>query len=396
MRTNGELSFTGTLLLVLLFTIYSSTHVGAFDPRSYDANRSKTVACDTVKRNVLLTRSLGTELGAIAESAERVQIQLHYIDVNPTGDATILMVHGWPAVWSTWSYQIEEFKGDYRLIVPSLRGFGKSTHPGNARSSGTMQDNVGDLMCILDRAGVEKAICMGHDWGSQVCYEAARARPDKISAVIGVTIPYVPAGPIFTPVSHATRYFSRLTYQVYFDEKMDSAIAELNKDVRRTLRATYKTLKNSPPDAYLTSKDSFLDAYGQEEISPIEFLTPEEEDYLVEQFEIQGFRDSLQFYTTENRYQSWKFVHDQGNTTLLQPVLTVYSSQDIVADWRLFTRGIQTEKYIPNLTTETVVASHWTHLEDPEAFNKVVRKWLTKLRKGEERRGKRERPADEL
>ena len=33
-----------------------------------------------------------------------------YIDINPKAKKTILMVHGWPAVWSTWGYQIEEFK----------------------------------------------------------------------------------------------------------------------------------------------------------------------------------------------------------------------------------------------------------------------------------------------
>ena len=54
-----------------------------------------------------------------------------------------------------------EQQDDYRLIVPSLRGFGKSTHPGNVRSSGTLFDMVNDLDCILRHARVEKAICMG-------------------------------------------------------------------------------------------------------------------------------------------------------------------------------------------------------------------------------------------
>ena len=28
-----------------------------------------------------------------------------------------------------------------------------------------------------------------HDWGSSICYEAARLRPDKIKAVIGAVVP---------------------------------------------------------------------------------------------------------------------------------------------------------------------------------------------------------------
>jgi pimeloyl-ACP methyl ester carboxylesterase len=48
---------------------------------------------------------------------------------------------------------------------------------------------VGDLVCILENAGVSKAVCVGHDWGSQICYEAARMRPDLFEAVIGAVIP---------------------------------------------------------------------------------------------------------------------------------------------------------------------------------------------------------------
>lgn len=65
---------------------------------------------------------------------------------------------------------------------------------------------VSDLTCILEDANVSSAICVGyvtyssalptniqqqhrHDWGSQVCYEAARLRPDLFTAVAGVAIP---------------------------------------------------------------------------------------------------------------------------------------------------------------------------------------------------------------
>jgi pimeloyl-ACP methyl ester carboxylesterase len=48
---------------------------------------------------------------------------------------------------------------------------------------------VGDLVCILENAGVAKAVCVGHDWGAQVCYEAARMRPELFEAVIGGVIP---------------------------------------------------------------------------------------------------------------------------------------------------------------------------------------------------------------
>lgn len=94
------------------------------------------------------------------------------------------MVHGWPSLWSSWSYQIQEFEvraapgyshlsmsnaeisfiqHDYHLIIPDLRGFGSSTHPGEVKGSGTMYDLVGDLKCILDdvKTTSESVICVG-------------------------------------------------------------------------------------------------------------------------------------------------------------------------------------------------------------------------------------------
>ena len=32
-----------------------------------------------------------------------------------------------------------------------------------------------------------------HDWGSQICYEAGRSRPDVFEAVVGVAIPVRPS-----------------------------------------------------------------------------------------------------------------------------------------------------------------------------------------------------------
>ena len=50
----------------------------------------------------------------------------------------------------------------------------------------------------------------------------------------------------------------RLAYQLYFQQKTDEAIAEMNKDIRRTLRATLRSVTSAPPEKYLTSKDSYL------------------------------------------------------------------------------------------------------------------------------------------
>lgn len=33
-----------------------------------------------------------------------------WVDLNPEAERALLLVHGWPGLWSTWSNQIEEFR----------------------------------------------------------------------------------------------------------------------------------------------------------------------------------------------------------------------------------------------------------------------------------------------
>jgi pimeloyl-ACP methyl ester carboxylesterase len=38
-----------------------------------------------------------------------------YVDVNPKANVALLMIHGWPALWSTWSNQIQDFEVGHAL-----------------------------------------------------------------------------------------------------------------------------------------------------------------------------------------------------------------------------------------------------------------------------------------
>ncbi|XP_006460446.1 hypothetical protein AGABI2DRAFT_184905 [Agaricus bisporus var. bisporus H97] len=346
------------LILSLLISGTSS-----FNP--YDYTR-KTVHCDAVQR----------------EPQRDIKIELSYVDVNDKVPETVLMVHGWPSVWSTWSKQIEGLKDEnYRLIAPDLRGFGYSSHTQDFKSSHTMGDIVQDLTCILEHAGVQSAICMGHDWGSQVCYEAARMRPDIFTAVVAIAIPYIPSiGPYFS-VKRLVPAFPRLAYQTFFDRDTENAAKELERDIRRSLRATLRSIASPPPNAFLESEESFLDAWKDiEEIPPIPFLSKQEEDYLVEAFERQGFLYTFGFYTEESRQISYTFSYGQGNHTIPQPVLSILPTADPVADWQHVMKLLKSEEFLPSLTLKIVEAAHWLHLENPEEVNQAIKDWLRTLR----------------
>jgi soluble epoxide hydrolase/lipid-phosphate phosphatase len=67
-------------------------------------------------------------------------------------------------------------------------------------------------------------------------------------------------------ISSIVKDYPKMMYQRYFDEKMSEASEELGKDVRRSLRGTYRTSKNPPPEGFLKSKDAFLDVYAEDQV----------------------------------------------------------------------------------------------------------------------------------
>jgi len=343
-----------------------------FNPREYS---KKIVTCPAINR----------------AQKTQVDINLHYVDINPEAEKTLLLLHGWPSLWASWKYQIQEFQDHYHIIAPDLRGFGASTHPGDVQSSGNMPDLVGDLLCILEHAGVSNSIVIGHDWGTQLAYEAARQRPEVFTAVVGITIPYIPAAGRHVSKKIQAMAHRRLSYQLFFDKQTPAAIAELNRDIRRTLRGTLRDLASPPPESFLTSQDTFIGAWDDfDEIPPIPFFSKDEEDYWVEQYSINGFEYTLQFYTAENNDASWKFAKDQGNHTISQPVLSILATKDPVADMELAAKLLRSFSYLPNHSLYTLPTAHWTHLEKPAEVNGIIRKWLTELDP------KEGRPGDEL
>jgi len=316
-----------------------------------------------------------------AENNKTVDLYLQYVDSgNQNAERTLLFLHGWPSLWASWKYQIQEFQDDYRIIVPNLRGFGGSTQPGDVQSSGTLFDVVGDIMCILGHANVAQVVVIGHDWGSQIAYEAARERPDVFTAVVGLTTPYAAAAGPYTPIATLVPLIPHFAYRVYFAEQTSTAIAELNTDIRRTLRATLRTVASPPPSDFLLSNSSFLDAWKNVSTIPaVPFFSPIEEDYWVDQYNIQKFNYNLEFYTNPDSFASYSFANSQGNETIPQPVLSILATNDPVADWVEVAALLNTSSYIPKLNQTTLPSAHWVQLELPDQVNALIRDFLSTL-----------------
>jgi pimeloyl-ACP methyl ester carboxylesterase len=101
----------------------------------------------------------------------------------------VVLVHGWPESWYSWRHQIPVIAAaGYKVIAPDMRGFGGSDKPPNVDDY-DVKDLSGDIVGLLDAYGAEKAIIIGHDWGSIATWNSVLLHPDRFSAMIAMSVP---------------------------------------------------------------------------------------------------------------------------------------------------------------------------------------------------------------
>jgi len=84
-----------------------------FNPAEYS---KQTATCKALKRDSNTLVDINLRTYSISPRLTNHWALLGYVEVNPEAATTMIMAHGWPSLWSTWSYQIQEFKVRYLQI----------------------------------------------------------------------------------------------------------------------------------------------------------------------------------------------------------------------------------------------------------------------------------------
>lgn len=120
--------------------------------------------------------------GCVTPTAQLDGTRIHYSDVGAGGKA-IVFVHGWACDSTFWSEQIPALTDCGRLIAIDLPGHGKSDKPEIDYSMAYWARCVDTVM---QHAGVERAVLVGHSFGAPVIREFYRQFPKKVLALITV------------------------------------------------------------------------------------------------------------------------------------------------------------------------------------------------------------------
>jgi pimeloyl-ACP methyl ester carboxylesterase len=111
------------------------------------------------------------------------------IDVDVTGTGRpVVLLHGFPDTGSLWRHQVPALADSgFQVIVPDLRGYGKSDKPEGVEPY-SIPYVVGDILAVLDALGVERAHVVGHDWGAAIAWAIGSLVPDRTDQLVALSV----------------------------------------------------------------------------------------------------------------------------------------------------------------------------------------------------------------
>ncbi|XP_028549402.1 bifunctional epoxide hydrolase 2 isoform X4 [Dendrobium catenatum] len=119
----------------------------------------------------------------------------------------VLFLHGFPELWYSWRHQIVSLASrGFRAVAPDLRGYG-DTHAPPDIAVYSIFHLVGDLVALINALGQEQVFVVGHDWGAILAWNLCVFRPDKVKAMINLSVIFRPRHPVVRPVDFFRQHY---------------------------------------------------------------------------------------------------------------------------------------------------------------------------------------------
>lgn len=307
-------------------------------------------------------------------------VQLEVAESGTVGDPPMILSHGFPEGAYSWRHQMAPLAAaGWHVQAPDQRGYGRSSLPTEVSDYGIDQLG-GDLLGLLDRTGHDQGVFVGHDWGALIVWDLARLYPERVRAVVGVSVPFVdwPMAPTALMRSiHGDNFF----YILYF-QPVGPAEEELEADPGRTMATM---LWGASGDGH-TGEVALVPAGGAKLLDqfpevPAElpgWLSDADIDHYAASFGHSGFFGPISYY--RNLDANYERVKDLPPSRLTMPSFFIGGEKDLVT--ARDPSGIsRMAELLPGFAGSVVLprVGHWTQQEDPAGFNSALLGFLAKL-----------------
>jgi pimeloyl-ACP methyl ester carboxylesterase len=304
--------------------------------------------------------------------------------VEVTGNGpTVLCVSGWPELAGSWHNQVDFLSSHgYRVAALDVRGYGGSSVP-NEVERYTLKELAGDVAAVATALTDEPVVLIGHDWGAPIVWNTAIRHPDRVRAVAGLSVPYVPSTGLSLIDVFDQVYADRFFYILYFI-RPGMPEADFGEDLRGALKRVFHALSGDAPlncwlaDAPRDAK--LLSLLPEPPDGPLRFITDADLDALAASLERTGMAGAF------NRYRALALDAAESadiiGAPVTQPSCFIAGERDPV---RAFIPG--SDGYADpgaactDFRGSTIIpgAGHWVHQESPAETNAALLAFLQSL-----------------
>ncbi|MEZ4618824.1 MAG: alpha/beta hydrolase [Caldilineaceae bacterium] len=106
-------------------------------------------------------------------------VQLHYYRTGHGDKPPLLLIHGFSDTGLLWTPVARELEADYDVIMPDMRGHGRSTRVQPDENV----DMAADVADLIRNLGLARPVVGGHSMGASVTYQLGLRFPDLVRAL---------------------------------------------------------------------------------------------------------------------------------------------------------------------------------------------------------------------
>jgi pimeloyl-ACP methyl ester carboxylesterase len=314
-----------------------------------------------------------------------------YLAAGPLDGPPLIFLHGWPELSHSWRHQLPCFAAlGFRAIAPDMRGYGRSSgYP--AHSDYAQEPIVADMLELADALRIERAVWVGHDWGSPVAWNLASHHPERCHAVANLCVPYAALDRgweallalVDRRIYPAEQFpYGQWEYIRFYEEHFEKATRTFEANPYNTVRALFR--KGDPAGQGKPARTALVRQrggwFGGADAAPEFPRDPDvatEEDLLAYSAALQrtGFfgPDSWYLNTAANVAYS---ARAKNGGVLELPVLFLGAQYDTTCETHTSRLADPMRALCRKLTFVTIQSGHWMAQERPAEVNAALARWL--------------------
>lgn len=282
----------------------------------------------------------------------------------------VVLCHGFPELSYSWRHQLPALaRAGYHAVAPDQRGYGDTSRPEEVEAYDIIQ-LTDDMLGLLDALDEEAAVFVGHDWGAPVVWNLALRAPERVRAVVALSVPYTPRS-LRPPTEIWKKVFSDTWFYILYFQKPGIADADLARNPATTMKRFLCSLGGEAAESELGPLAGPRDGRGMVERLPEpgqlpDWLSQEDLDHYVSVFKHTGFTGGLNWYRNFDR--NWALTADLAEARVEMPALFIAGARDPVIRMIPLERM---ESSLPDLRGTVIMAGagHWIQQERPHEVN---------------------------